>query len=51
MIKTPTSELSMLSGANQFSSDRGGADFPRGVHGLATKELTEHCSYSTTVVA
>ena len=36
-------------GADQFSSDRTGADFPRGEHWCATKELTKHCS-STTVV-
>ena len=36
--------------ADQFSSDKRGADFPRGVHRCATKELTEHCSSFTTVV-
>ena len=30
-----------LSGVDQFSSDRRGADFPRGVHYCATKELTQ----------
>ena len=37
-------------GADQFSFDRRGTDFPRGVHCCATKELTEHFSSSTTVV-
>ena len=39
-----------LSGVDQFSSDRRGADFPRGVHYCATKELTGLCLSSVTVV-
>ena len=38
----------LITGVNQFSSDS--ADLPMGIHGCATKELTEHCSSSTTVV-
>ena len=34
----------------QFSFDRRGADFSRGMHRCATKELTGLCSSSATVV-
>ena len=34
---------------DQFSSDRRGTDFPRGVHWCAIKEVTELCSSSVTV--
>ena len=40
-----------FTGADQFSSDKRGADFPNRVHNCATKELTKHCSSSTTVVS
>ena len=42
----------LFAGADQFSSDRRGADLGGGggVHWCATKELTEHCSSSVTVV-
>ena len=39
------------SGMDQFSSHNRDADFPRRVHKCATKELTEHCLSSTTVVS
>ena len=39
------------SGTDQFSSHNRDADFPRRVHKCATKELTEHCLSSTTVVS
>ena len=35
----------------QFSSDRRGADFSRGMHWCATKVLTGLCSSSVTVVS
>ena len=38
-------------GVGQFSCDRRGADFSRGMHWCATKELTELCSSSVTVVS
>ena len=37
-------------GADFQVNDRRGADFPRGGDWCATKELTEHCSSSVTVV-
>ena len=41
-----------MTGEDQFSSDRRGADIPRGggVDWCATKKLTEICSSSATVV-
>ena len=38
-------------GADQFSSDRRGADFSMGVPWCANKELTKHCLSSTTIVS
>ena len=41
----------LVSGVDQFLSDRKSADFPRGVYWCPTKKLTKHCSSSITIVS
>ena len=40
----------LITGVDQFSSDRRGADFPSGMRLWATKELIEHSPSSTAIV-
>ena len=50
VLLRPVQFVNALPGADQFSSDGRGADFPSGVYWCATKELTGLCSSSNTVV-
>ena len=50
VIASNAVNLIIFSRADQFSSDRRGADFPRGVHWSGTKKLTRLCLSSVAVV-